>query len=40
MFEFKEAFALFDKDSSGTMSASELGMMMRSLGKNPTDAEL
>jgi len=38
--EFKEAFGLFDKDGSGTITASELGIMMRSLGQNPTENEL
>ncbi|CAD7922308.1 unnamed protein product [Amoebophrya sp. A25] len=38
--EFKEAFALFDKDNSGTITADELGVIMKSLGKNPTDDEL
>jgi EF hand len=38
--EFKEAFALFDKDSDGTITTKELGTVMRSLGQNPTEAEL
>ncbi|KAL0866364.1 hypothetical protein Bca101_045482 [Brassica carinata] len=50
--EFKEAFSLFDKDGDGTFSSSssclfvgcittkELGTVMRSLGQNPTEAEL
>ena len=38
--EFKEAFALFDKDGDGTISASELGAVLRGLGQNPTKAEL
>jgi calmodulin len=38
--EFKEAFALFDKDGDGTVTTKELGTVMRSLGQNPTEAEL
>ncbi|KAG8515958.1 Calmodulin-like protein 3 [Galemys pyrenaicus] len=38
--EFKEAFSLFDKDGDGTITTQELGTVMRSLGQNPTEADL
>ncbi|GMM57594.1 hypothetical protein DAKH74_042100 [Maudiozyma humilis] len=38
--EFKETFDLFDKDHSGSISASELKTVMKSLGLNPTDDEV
>ena len=34
------AFQMFDKDGAGRVSASNLGSMMKSLGKNPTADEL
>ncbi|VDI33374.1 Hypothetical predicted protein [Mytilus galloprovincialis] len=38
--EFKEAFGLFDKDNNGQITSSELGTVMRSLGQNPTNADI
>ena len=38
--ELKEAFSLFDKDGDGSIATKELGMVMRALGKNPTEEEL
>lgn len=38
--EFKEAFALFDKDNNGYISSGELATVMRSLGLSPSEAEV
>ena len=38
--EFKEAMSLFDRNDDGKIVIEELGTVMRSLGQNPTDAEL
>ncbi|KAF9158717.1 hypothetical protein DFQ26_007300 [Actinomortierella ambigua] len=38
--EFKEAFALFDRDGDGTITTRELGTVMRSLGQNPSESDL
>ena len=38
--EFKEAFSVFDKNGDGAITREELGTVMRSLGQNPTEADL
>ena len=38
--DFKEAFALFDKDGDGTISTRELVVVMRSIGLTPTLDEI
>ena len=38
--EFREAFALFDKDGDGCITTSELGTVMRSLGQDPSEEDL
>lgn len=40
MAEFKEAFNLFDRDHDGRIQTSELGTLMRALGRNPTEAQV
>ena len=38
--EFKQAFALFDKDGNGCVDANELGQVLASLGQIPTEEEI
>ena len=38
--EFREAFALYDKDGDGMISLKELGEVMKVLGQVPTEQEL
>jgi len=38
--ELQETFVYFDKDKDGHISSKELGLVMRSLGQNPTDSEI
>ena len=35
--EFEEAFSLYDRDGSGTISSKELGSVLRTLGQTPTE---
>ena len=38
--EYREVFNLFDKDGGGSIDTDELGAVMRSLGQNPSEADL
>jgi calmodulin len=38
--ELKNAFKVFDKDNSGTISSAELRAVLQHLGENLTDEEL
>ena len=38
--DFREAFSLFDHDENGSISAKELGEVLRALGQDPSDTEL
>jgi len=38
--EYREAFALFDKNDDGTIDTKELKTTMKALGINPTDKEI
>ena len=38
--EMKEAFGLFDNNGDGSIETKDLGALLRSVGFNPTDAEL
>lgn len=40
ILEMKEAFLLFDKNGDGFISAKELGVLMRAMGRNPTEDEI
>lgn len=40
MSEYRESFALFDKNGDGAIDVKELGQVMRSLGQDPTEDEL
>ena len=38
--QLRQAFELFDKNKDGTICLSELGEIMQSLGRDPTEDEL
>uniref|UniRef100_A0A7S4J4N6 Calmodulin n=1 Tax=Odontella aurita TaxID=265563 RepID=A0A7S4J4N6_9STRA len=38
--EFKDAFSLFDKDGTGSITTKVLGTVLRSIRQSPTEAEL
>ena len=38
--EFQDAFCLFDTDRDGEIRSKELGLVLRHIGQNPTEAEL
>ena len=40
LVDFREAFGLFDRDGSGSITVDDLKAVLRSLGKNPSDDEL
>jgi len=40
ILQFKKAFSSFDKNNSGTIKSKSLGNVLRTLGMNPTEAEL
>ena len=38
--EFQDAFCQFDTDKDGIINSKELGAVLRTIGQNPTEAEL
>ncbi|KAK6170336.1 hypothetical protein SNE40_018750 [Patella caerulea] len=38
--QLKETFAAFDENGDGAITTSELGKVLKSIGQNPTEAEL
>lgn len=35
--QYKDVFAIFDKNGDGQITAKELGVVMRAFGQNPSD---
>jgi len=38
--EYKDAFALYDRESPDAISTKDLGSVLRALGQNPNESEL
>ncbi|XP_041449034.1 neo-calmodulin-like [Drosophila obscura] len=38
--EIRDAFSVYDRDNTGSITCQELGVVLRSLGQTPTEAEL
>ena len=38
--QFQDAFKAVDTDHDGFIASSQLGLVLRSIGQNPTDAEV
>ena len=40
VLQYRKAFSVYGKDHDGRISPKDLGIVMRSLGYNPTESEL
>ena len=40
LIQYRKAFSVYGKDDEGKISPKDLGIVMRSLGYNPTESEL
>ena len=40
MIQYRKAFSVYGKEEDGKISPKDLGIVMRSLGYNPTESEL
>ena len=38
--QFHDAFRRYDRDSDGVVTSREIGMILRSIGQNPSEAEI